>query len=337
MALTDGLIAYYKFDESSGNAADATGNGHTATVYSYSRSAGKIGNALTGVGTTEIATDAAMKPAEFTITAWVKTGVGTNIYPLLLTGNSSSARVRLSVGDGNVASFSINNSVYGTSTHYGNTYIPRGEWCFICCSFDGSDQRIFFNGSEDAGSLNFPHAITYSTDSCGMESADPYSVGTQQLDEVGFWNRALTFGEIASLYRSGAGYQYPFPTMIALGTGAFTLSMKDILIKRTLKLVASVGEFALSGVDFIFRTGKALVAQTGQFILSGKDIGWTDTRKWKNNERKSQAAYNNNEKSDSTFTNKTKSSSSFTNQSKNASTFVNQSKSLDSWVNESKS
>jgi hypothetical protein len=30
------------------------------------------------------------------------------------------------------------------------------------------------------------------------------------LDEIGIWNRALTTGEISTLYNSGSGKGYPF-------------------------------------------------------------------------------------------------------------------------------
>ena len=46
MALTDNLLGWWKLDESSGNAADATGGGYTLTnVNSTPFVTGKIGNA----------------------------------------------------------------------------------------------------------------------------------------------------------------------------------------------------------------------------------------------------------------------------------------------------
>ena len=39
---------------------------------------------------------------------------------------------------------------------------------------------------------------------------DNYTGMGFQMDEVGFWNRELTAGEVTSLYNAGAGIQYPF-------------------------------------------------------------------------------------------------------------------------------
>ena len=45
MSLTTNIVAYWKFDESSGNAMDSTGNGNTLTnVNTVTYSAGKINN-----------------------------------------------------------------------------------------------------------------------------------------------------------------------------------------------------------------------------------------------------------------------------------------------------
>ena len=49
MAISDNLISYYKFDESSGNASDSVGS-NTGTNTGLTYSAGIINNGITSIG-----------------------------------------------------------------------------------------------------------------------------------------------------------------------------------------------------------------------------------------------------------------------------------------------
>jgi hypothetical protein len=341
MSLLTNLVSYWKFDESSGNATDSVAS-RVLTNNNVTYVAGKINNgaAFDSGSSAEylhIADNAVFKPASFTVAFWLKyqLNFGTNyLY------QKNINKINITVGGEEKLSGHIHSADSGglNGNITGNTTLTRGATYHVAMTFDGTDLRLFLNGVEDAGATSFAHAIDYDTSDVEIGKAnDTYLATPQIIDELGLWSRALSFAELSSLYRDGNGYQYPFPTILTLGTGAFVLSGKDILIKRTLKLVASVGEFALSGVDIIFRKGKALVAQVGQFILTGNDIGWTDNRKWRTSGKKNMFSPSGQGKHSSTVTNISKNISSVSNVVKNTSIWVNKDKNSSVATNQSKS
>jgi hypothetical protein len=204
--LLDGLLAYWKLDEASGNVADSSGNGRTgvATDLTYSQ-AGKQGTAVTFNGTTSVIDvtdnpDLGSTTNAFTIAFWYK---GTDIEGRIITAGC----FRVYQGDG------INSILLadGTNNIEFNFSVALNDnaWHFVVITFDGTNILAYDNNSNILTDT-WAHTLGFWSDHLYMMNNGDviYTAGT--LDEVGFWNRAINSTERAALYNAGAGKTYPF-------------------------------------------------------------------------------------------------------------------------------
>ncbi len=229
MALIDNLVAYYKFDESSGNASDSSGNSNTLTNNNtVGYSAALINNG---------ADFARLNSRNFSIIASSQTG-------LAVTGNAISMNIwhrgnanlnnvigrlfwRLG-GTGNYGyQLSTTGNVYspnnaylvslvgiggGTDFAFGTaTMATDGTRRMITATYNGTNIKCYINGSlvSTSGTLsNYLTNANAQTFYVGASSGGDFIDG--QLDESAIWSRAITDTEITSLYNGGLGLTYPF-------------------------------------------------------------------------------------------------------------------------------
>ena len=230
MALTDSLAAYYKFDESSGDAADATGNGNTATnVGTMIYGSGKINNGITGSASTSQRFDLPSNvyslfggTSSWSISAWVKPA--TNYGTLIEIGNGSppansyyaalwvlipwdASGVSVSRGTGGGATATTSNT--GITT-------PASVFTHIVIIHDGATNKtwIYQNASDASGGggADSANAVTPTMGRFFLFDQSGYTgYGMNGVhDEIGIWSRAITSTEVTTLYNGGAGLQYPF-------------------------------------------------------------------------------------------------------------------------------
>lgn len=239
MALTDNISAYWKLDESSGNPADATGNGNTLTNNNtVTYAAAKINNG---------STFAAASSQNFSITNASQTGLnltgdysfnfwlnltnlpGATDYGLIYKYNldtapngydmhidHTSAAIWFEVvGDGVSTSLlqAKVNTALTTPTDVGSWHM----WSFVYHLANPATVIIYKDGSSVAFTYSFQQITTSNstnTEVWRMGAANNNSGALQflngSMDEVGLWARQLSSGEITTLYNGGAGLQYPF-------------------------------------------------------------------------------------------------------------------------------
>lgn len=282
--LTSG-INYYKLDESSGNAVDSIG-GNTATNNGTATySTGKINNGVNVNGSSQYLSFSncpRIGNGAFTISAWIK-------------GTSFGA-------DGAIAGFGTGNTNQGTTFDVrsqklfvdfyagtnlaGVTTLSTGVWYFATVTYDGSVFRLYLNGTLESTSAGTSASIVAGSGTIGRAFWVGGNYFNGQIDEVGFWQRALTSGEITTLYNSGNGVQYPFGTAYAIvaAVGSFILTGISNNFIKALRMLATVRTYTLTGIAAIFRNGKGIVAEVGSFILTGYDAtfrnsGWTAASK----------------------------------------------------------
>lgn len=240
MALTDNIVAYWKLDESSGNAADATGNGNTGVNTSVGFAAGQINNGAVFNAASDNLNVGRLSAIEnigaVTTAGWYKQTTLDTLqvyYSKGGIGNPQSFDL-FSYTDGNLY-VEINSGSNRAKIDY-SAYMSADTWTHIAVVFDGSGAtnadklKIYFNGTQQT--LTYEGTIgTVTTTSTGDLTFGAYSgvnglVGME--DEIGVWSRALTGTEISTLYNSGAGLQYPFtvvgtanlkPNLLTLGVG----------------------------------------------------------------------------------------------------------------------
>ena len=144
---------------------------------------------------------------------------------------------------------------------------------------------------------------------------------------------------------------------LAMETGSFTLTGKDVSLLAGRKIICETGSFILTGIDTIFTYGKRIVCETGNFVLTGNDAIFRVARKivcetgsfvltgvdvgfvrgykivcgvgrfiLTGIDVLLKRGIHNRAKVSTSFTNKTKNSTSLTNKAKNSTSFTNRSK-----------
>ena len=237
--LTASIKAYWKLDESSGNASDATGNGFTLTnTGTATYDAGLINNGVDfGTSNTSKVLGGSnifsTIGGAFTINVWVK----------LNQAISSSAWNMIGSDDGGVGEGTCGRSNSGETIDYlWNSGTPELEfstinativgftvahtlstsaWTMLTLTGSGAGGTItgYINGTSvgtatqvaTGGSGN--NCVTGVGDTSVGDVVETFA--SAKFDEAGIWTRALTSAEITTLYNTGIGCQYNFNS----GTG----------------------------------------------------------------------------------------------------------------------
>lgn len=229
MALTTNLVAYYKLDESSGNAADSSGSGFTLTntgTIPYSTTYGKINNGASFDGSSQYFVGSASQniTGDATFSFWMKPqslasdpvlfckfGVGNTQLSYYLQLNFTSNNV------GFVNSADGSTAIGGTTVAY--TFSVNTLY-YVSLVYTAATPKIelFINGTSIGSSTGtLKTSIFAGTDifEIGRYTRGNVLFYNGYLDEVGIWSRVLTSTEISSLYNGGAGLQYPFVSSIS--------------------------------------------------------------------------------------------------------------------------
>lgn len=224
MALTDGLLAYWKLDETSGTRQDSTANNVDLTDNnSVGFTTGVISNAADfGAGTSKYlsrATGAELTVTDFTVAGWVKTANNDKsrnwMYAHRDDANAGNGRFDVLLLTATAAHNSLYFQLYDTEYHgfSANTALSNDTWYHFAATYDGTTMILYLNGSSD-GSLSYSGTFAGSNQLTllGAQDTGPNAANglNGALDEVGVWSRALDSSEISQLYNGGAGLAYPF-------------------------------------------------------------------------------------------------------------------------------
>ena len=211
-ALTDGLVAYYPLNESSGTLTyDTSGRYNMTSSISIVSNPGIIGNAHTYSSNYETISTNALDLNTTTISMW--------IYPYeTWTYGSSPAGTRVIYSNyqyGMIYWFNkalqcaIKDDPGGVwHTTAATMSFSANTWYHIVCTF-GVNQSITLyvnsvNNYSSSGLSSFFSGSNYNPFlGADYNGATPYQ---GRIDEFGIWNRTLTSGEISTLYNNGIGY-----------------------------------------------------------------------------------------------------------------------------------
>jgi hypothetical protein len=219
-ALTDGIISYYKFDETSGtNVIDSVGYKNGTIVGSLTQNAtGILGKAYNfgatgGINITGLSSNA----KNYTISVWANPVAFQDVNRAVF--DCETGRLALLINywggwcskigyyDGAVESCFNTAGTVGNLTHYVFVFDGKGA----------GNASLYINGNKETKTMVWVNHSLGGRCSIGVQyglSAD-YFKGV--LDELGIWGRTLSAEEITSLYNSGGGVTYPFssvPTIV---------------------------------------------------------------------------------------------------------------------------
>lgn len=212
-ALTDGLVSYYKMDETSGNIYDSLGINNGTIIGSIIYNAtGKINRAVTGWGsdpkTDEITiadSNSLDLTTDLTISFWANLeACESTSCSLLMKGTAGTYGIYLypsgKVAFGNLGTDELQSSADVTGT----------EYKLLTFRHNASTSYIYVNGvlNSSGTKADYSNTATNLTILNGQALEGIGIIGS--MDEVGIWNRSLTESEITQLYNNNGGLSYPF-------------------------------------------------------------------------------------------------------------------------------
>jgi hypothetical protein len=265
-----GLVAYWKMDDPSGTrATDYLNTNHGTASGSTPSTDAKLGLGSRNFDGTSDYVDAGTPAAfnlgaTFTVSAWVKPTAFKNYSGLVSKVISSRAGVYSFMlvlhNDGKLGAY--NNTSWQFSS---GAALSLGTWQHVVFVLSGGTLTYYVNGS-----VNGSHAFAYpDTDAhnvfIGSWHTDPQYDYNGKMDDVGIWNRALTIGEIADLYKSGAGQQ---PLNPGFPTGSTSLWAMDEASGST--VADSVGSNNATATGTSITTGRVGKARTFSASTSEK-------------------------------------------------------------------
>ena len=219
-ALTDGLISYYKMDESSGNIIDVHGSNDGTNFGAAYGATGIINDALNfsvidsdSVNITDL--DQELETSGISFNFWIKPNQnfpGGTRYAFfdIREGGVNDQLKLLHHTDGNIY-WLYRDSGGIFQTNFAAT-LNKGQWYMITTLYNSTHIILYINGTEKQKVLTTGSTGVDFTDSDDFQLG--VDVGFSQyidgvLDEFGVWNRALTSSEITDLYNSGSAFAYP--------------------------------------------------------------------------------------------------------------------------------
>jgi RHS repeat-associated protein len=213
--LLSNIVSYWKFDESSGNASDATGTNALTNQGSATFGTGKINNAAQLNGTSQyfsVTDNSTLHPAQFTIAAWFKSSSFAAGQPIIEkdyngTWSQPYLSFMIRIDSASSIEYGLSNGTTYTNSSYAGATLSTGTWYHVAETYDGATVRLYLNGSQ-VDSFAYSSAVGYSTGNfnVGHNAGGQFFNGS--IDEAGLWSRALSAGEITELYNSGAGSGY---------------------------------------------------------------------------------------------------------------------------------
>ncbi|RKU06632.1 hypothetical protein C6501_18605, partial [Candidatus Poribacteria bacterium] len=210
-AVTDGLVAYWAFNEGSGDtASDSSGNGHDGTLMGDPQwtKDGYFGGALEfdqDGDEVNVPYHADLNQEAFTITAWANVEPGSANHRAVISGRDEPpvSGYIIYAEPGNKWQF---------WTGVGNKWAPitgpdinLGEWDHLAGTLADGKQKFYVNGefvgeTDSAISLNSKQEFLIGAGA--NERANHEYLFKGIIDEVRVYNRALSEAEIASVMES---------------------------------------------------------------------------------------------------------------------------------------
>ncbi len=208
-ASDEGLVAYYSFDDGSGNVLhDLSGNGNDGTIYGAKWVEGKYGKALEFDGINdyvEIPNDNALDITnKLTVEAWVKSSTSLNYRTVVSKGydvKDGGFALRMTRDSEPISAFFQTHNTAGqlaSVLKYNN--IVNEQWFHVVGTYDGTNVRFYVNGLLDSAPKDLTGNIKSNSLPIRIGRMSTSTFATEyfkgSIDEVCIYNRALTEDEI---------------------------------------------------------------------------------------------------------------------------------------------
>ena len=133
---------------------------------------------------------------QHTISTWVKITNSGSSKTIFDSRDSANDGIRLRTDSSENIIYRVNDSAL-TST---NSYVD--EWVHIVCTYDGTTQKLYINGSLDQSATTSQTVSVTTNAKIGARNFDDRAVEfLGKIDELGIYDRALTAAEVTQIYR----------------------------------------------------------------------------------------------------------------------------------------
>jgi hypothetical protein len=221
--LGDGLVAWWKFDETSGTVAyDSSGNGNNGTLTSGPTwISGKIEGALSFDGVDDYVkvkhSDELSLVNSCSIALWIKISRKTASGSLDSDANLFSKRLNLvnyeeayalkvfgpDRDNRGRAEFGTNASTFTPPWHAGSSIVDTNDWYHLTVAIDNQSVRIYINSLIDSES-SYTGQLSSSEQPIFIGiKADMTRAVKGIIDDVRIYDRALSASEVQALYKLG--------------------------------------------------------------------------------------------------------------------------------------
>lgn len=211
--LANGRIVWYKFDA---NTADSSGNGmHGTATGGCTYVADRKGNLFSAIqlnGTNayvDVPDDPWFDGSPFAASCWVKPLAYNNwsrIFDFSQGENDENIVWALSNGTSGNQFVSFRQGSTEVTT-LGGTTLTLNQWSHVAFSFDGSNLYLYHNGTKIASTAaSAPRFIQRTVNYIGRSAWASDGYANAVYDDFGLWSRALSEGEIKTLYSSSMIY-----------------------------------------------------------------------------------------------------------------------------------
>jgi Concanavalin A-like lectin/glucanases superfamily len=217
--LDSGPVSYWRLGESSGTSATDIKGGRTGTYISTPTlaqpgvPAGDADTATKFNGSTQyvdVPYASSLNTAQFTIEAWaVLTGGAGTWRSLVGSWRDSSAwrGYQLGVTNSNYWVLYTGDGVNPETYTQGSAAAITNDWVHVVGTYDGTTSRLYLNGTQ-AASVTSPRCSA-NPSTAAFDIGTQYDTGTRTcmfpglIDEVAYYNRALSATEVKLHYDSG--------------------------------------------------------------------------------------------------------------------------------------
>lgn len=217
--ITESLVGYWPFNGRDVNWTSSSGG----TVYDRAGTfngsfgglnqetsviRGKMGQGIYLSGQyIDVGSNAALNPANFTISAWVKPGDFSGNYNYIYSNSRDCCGTENGI---NVAikANKLNTQIWngGVSEDLTSTGSVSSDWTHVATTYDGSTIRLYLNGVLDSSentALGVGTGPNYTTLIGCLAYIPPNFCGNGNFDDIRLYNRALSAPEIKQLYLLG--------------------------------------------------------------------------------------------------------------------------------------
>lgn len=207
--MAHGLVGYWNFDESSGTAVyDTSGNGNTGTASGTTIVAGKVGMARSFGASDYVSVPNNINlnhAGSYTITAWVYFNTLISYQAVVIKSDWPTGPVQLQLqtnngGCGSNSLYSYAGGGTGNPVCSAGNVLSTGTWTHIAVvqKYVGTNENVTFyvNGSPASGGIMSGQTGNASS------SLSFGGNGSESLDDIRVYNRALSATEIQQLYNA---------------------------------------------------------------------------------------------------------------------------------------